>query len=92
MKKTPSYFSYLFVDVESLNTEEWRNYEEMFHFLTAAVAQFLYKLNSSFVAPNDCFFDKFDENCPRESEISTSKRRRFPRTRERVVAVFISGR
>ena len=33
-----------------------------FHILTDAVAQFLYKLNSSFVAPNDCFFDKFDEN------------------------------
>ena len=45
----------------------------MFHFLADVVAQFVYKLNSSFVAPNDCYFDKFDENRLRESEMSTQQ-------------------
>ena len=44
----------------------------MVHSLTDTVAQFLYKLNSLFVAPHACFFDKFDENCPRKSELSVS--------------------
>ena len=38
----------------------------MFHFLADAVAQFLNKLNSSFVSPSDCYFDKFEENRLRE--------------------------
>ena len=60
-----------------------------FHILTDAVAQFFYKLNSLFLAPNDCFFDKFHENCLRETEISTSFSFLFDSSRGKTIQIVI---